>query len=130
MTKRYTEGPAFKTFKWKRGLQKNRSLLCRVTWHGFHQHVCMKENCFDVGDCVCKLCGEIDIEMYHILDCCNLRNLSLREKVQVLCTENPVNFLRRKQNLIYIYIYMYIRMYIYIHIYTYIYTYTHVHIYI
>lgn len=38
-------GPAFRSQRWKRSHQRNRGLVCRAIWHGYHQLMCKKAGC-------------------------------------------------------------------------------------
>ena len=80
-----TDGPAFANDKWRASLQKNRSLLCRITAHGFHHELCLAESsCAKILKCTCKYCGDTDIERYHILQCTALDHSSLAATVAAL----------------------------------------------
>lgn len=82
---RFTDGPAFLNDKWRSSLQKNRSLVCRTTAHGFHHKLCLAENFCDQGvECICKYCGERGIARYHILQCSALDHTSLAATVAAL----------------------------------------------
>jgi len=84
----YTEGPAFTGTKWKNSHQVNRAIICRITAHGFHHYLCLKGSCFDIDECVCKWCGECDINRYHLLYCKYLDHDSLTATVNMLSQGN------------------------------------------
>ena len=80
----YTEGIDFHTDRWKIAFQKNRKLLCRTTWHGYHHWLCMSEKCFAPDECVCTFCGEVAIGRYHVLECGALRQESIAATIKDL----------------------------------------------
>lgn len=87
--KNYTDGPGFQSTGWKRALQQNRAYVCRLTWHGYHQYICLKGYCFNIDeDCVCKYCGENEVNRYHILRCDYLDNSSVHNVVKDIFSLN------------------------------------------
>lgn len=79
----FTEGPAFNGDKWRRSAQRNRGLVCTFTWHGFHQRVCAREQeCYKPENCICKICGQLNVQRYHIMTCKGLTSDSLESKVE------------------------------------------------
>lgn len=66
----YEQGLAFKTSRWRRANQDNRSLITRFTLHRFHHKICANDNYhMPSSQCECNLCGESAEERYHLISC-------------------------------------------------------------
>ena len=79
----FSEGPAFKGETWREANQKNRALICRTTYHGFHHKICQREDFFESESdlCTCKYCGMKRMDRHHILKCIYFRNRTIRSIV-------------------------------------------------
>ena len=84
VVQKFTDGPGFRSDNWRRSFQKNRRIICRTTWHGYHHLLCLQGRCFNIDGCVCRYSGDSNIDRTHILTCTYFINVTLSEKVRML----------------------------------------------
>ena len=81
----FMRGPAFNTTLWKEANQRNRNIITRYSYHGFHQEICINPNYHNINDdCVCKLCSSPIDDIYHLTNCLGLTKPSLTEAINSL----------------------------------------------
>lgn len=84
----YISGPAFLSDGWRLANRKNRALICRTTYHGYHHCICSREDFFENQNdlCTCKYCGEKRIDRHHILKCIYFKGKTISEIVSEITT--------------------------------------------
>ena len=77
-------GPAFSSHGWKNANRKDRSAVCRLTYHGFHHHICARKDFYAQADdlCICIYCGERRIDRLHLLLGTYFTGLALTNRVR------------------------------------------------
>ena len=84
ITERFTDGPAFLTSDWKDFGRKDRHVLTRTTYHGFHHRLCV-DMCYspvpEEATCICRLCLQ-PAPRLHILACPAGSGLSTAEFIR------------------------------------------------
>ena len=67
----FRQSPAMVQDWWQQPEQTTRHVITRFSCHGFHHLICQERSYHEAGGgmCICTLCGEHGIRVYHLLDC-------------------------------------------------------------